>query len=118
MKLNLDLFLQGFSAAVDAIVQNLPSMRQTLLFSATQKQSVRHRPTFRDIFCKSKVPGIRYRYTISGHFWQQIDIISLFALSCCAEAIWMPQPVRASRIVPYSMTLTNKHLSSFIHLFH
>lgn len=37
----LRLALQGFSAAVDAIVQNLPPVRQTLLFSATQKQSVR-----------------------------------------------------------------------------
>ena len=32
---------QGFSATVNAIVQNLPVERQTLLFSATQTKSVR-----------------------------------------------------------------------------
>lgn len=33
--------LQGFRATLDAIVQNLPRERQTMLFSATQTKSVR-----------------------------------------------------------------------------
>jgi ATP-dependent RNA helicase DDX10/DBP4 len=33
--------LQGFSATLNAIVENLPSMRQTLLFSATLTKSVK-----------------------------------------------------------------------------
>lgn len=32
--------LQGFRATLDAIVQNLPRERQTMLFSATQTKSV------------------------------------------------------------------------------
>lgn len=32
---------QGFSAALNAIVENLPAQRQTLLFSATQTKSVK-----------------------------------------------------------------------------
>ena len=31
----------GFSATLDAILQNLPEDRQTLLFSATQTKSVK-----------------------------------------------------------------------------
>ena len=33
--------LQGFSASVNAIIENLPRQRQTMLFSATQTKSVK-----------------------------------------------------------------------------
>ena len=35
------LLLQGFSACVNAIIENLPRQRQTMLFSATQTKSVK-----------------------------------------------------------------------------
>ncbi len=42
LKLNpRDWALQGFAQAVNAIIDNLPEERQTLLFSATQTKSVR-----------------------------------------------------------------------------
>ena len=37
----------GFSATLDAILQNLPGDRQTMLFSATQTKSVKVRQTTR-----------------------------------------------------------------------
>lgn len=33
--------MQGFSASVNAIIENLPRQRQTMLFSATQTKSVK-----------------------------------------------------------------------------
>lgn len=35
------LGVQGFSASVNAIIENLPRQRQTMLFSATQTKSVK-----------------------------------------------------------------------------
>jgi superfamily II DNA/RNA helicase len=39
----LSRVLQGFVATLNAIVENLPRKRQTMLFSATQTKSVSHR---------------------------------------------------------------------------
>ena len=33
--------LQGFASTMDAIIENLPTARQTMLFSATQTKRVR-----------------------------------------------------------------------------
>ena len=34
--------LQGFASTMDAIIENLPTTRQTMLFSATQTKRVRY----------------------------------------------------------------------------
>ena len=58
----------GFAATLNAILENLPNRRQTLLFSATQTKSVRRPQTRRSIHlcsCCMRRPASAIPYQVS-----------------------------------------------------